>query len=606
MADEGFLRKLRAQMGDLSTAMQGRARERPQRVRRTRSVIKHNRFDNEDWRLFARPDKDINNAIIDMFVGDPKEERIGYDNAPELVKDTFLAFLKPAPIMQKKRDVEKDARLNGKFIEQMMRLPEYERLHDQTMTDPMLATMATGAVTDALKEMIKQHREAVEDSNKRKREQEGTGDTPANSSGSDVGDQADNSDSWDEREGDSQDQWEEGENNQTRDGSEQQDQGDGQDSCPACGEQENITNDGEMSHCNSCGHDWEDKSDLEDNVNRAWDEAYLEKFDREDEADLDKMLGEADFGRNINTALRGAAEKLEELDSLRRGVGVEDAEWKQMDPTARLKLATRLNTPQMRTLADLVGRMKRFAMGQQAQKINDMPEEIFDVEMGNDLRRVMRSEFAYLAHPDTRILFVKKYVDGELLQFKERGKEDAGKGPIVVAIDNSGSMSGGPENWAKAVAEALRRICAEQDRDYYAMYFETNRHRERFDFPKGKSDIEKVFKFLSVSAGGGTEFDGVLTEALARIQTQFDDDGRGKGDIVFITDGEAHLDPAWIKNFVEEKQRVGCRVFGVYISAYDSYASSAMKLLSSFCDVVVKVKDLDVNDESTKTIFSHV
>jgi uncharacterized protein with von Willebrand factor type A (vWA) domain len=156
------------------------------------------------------------------------------------------------------------------------------------------------------------------------------------------------------------------------------------------------------------------------------------------------------------------------------------------------------------------------------------------------------------------------------------------------------------------VAEALRRICQDQDRDFHAVYFETNRHRERFDFPKGKSDFEKVLKFLSVSAGGGTEFDGVLTEALGKCAQMFDEKQQGKADIVFITDGEAYLDAAWIKKFVEERDRIGVRVFGIYISAYDSTRSSACKLLESFCQIVIPVKALAVNDEAAATIFSQV
>jgi uncharacterized protein with von Willebrand factor type A (vWA) domain len=83
------------------------------------------------------------------------------------------------------------------------------------------------------------------------------------------------------------------------------------------------------------------------------------------------------------------------------------------------------------------------------------------------------------------------------------------------------------------------------------MFFETNSHRERFDFKAGHADVETIIKYLSISAGGGTQFDGVLTEALARCTKQFDEDGKSKADIVFITDGEAGLDQKWIDKFNE-------------------------------------------------------
>jgi uncharacterized protein with von Willebrand factor type A (vWA) domain len=164
-------------------------------------------------------------------------------------------------------------------------------------------------------------------------------------------------------------------------------------------------------------------------------------------------------------------------------------------------------------------------------------------------------------------------------------------------------MYGNPEDWAKAVAEALRRICSDQGRDFYAMFFETNSHRERFDFPKGQGGLDEILKFLSVTAGGGTEFDGVLTEMLQRVEQQFNDD-KGKADMVFITDGMAYLDEQWIENFVAEKKRIGARIYSVYIGgAYDS-GSGATELLSKFSDVVISVKDLTT--DAVKDIFSNV
>jgi uncharacterized protein with von Willebrand factor type A (vWA) domain len=319
------------------------------------------------------------------------------------------------------------------------------------------------------------------------------------------------------------------------------------------------------------------------------------------------MIEGIDFGRLANSGLESFGEKQRELDNSRKGVGIDDAEWKMMDPKQRMEIAKRLNTPRMKAIADMVGRMKRFAMSKQAQKIIDAPHEIFTVEMGNDLRRVLRSEYAFLGTPETKIEFYRRFVNGELLQYKERGHEDVGKGPIICCIDNSGSMGGAPENWAKGVAEALRRICQDQDRDFHAIYFETNRHRERFDFPKGKGPFEKVMAFLGISAGGGTEFDGVLTEALTKAKDFFA--GRpehGKSDIVFITDGEAYLNQDWIDKFNEERKEAGVRVFSIYISAYDSSRSGAMRLLQSFSDTAIPVRALEVNDDTTSELFATI
>lgn len=608
-----FQSKIRDKMQSAMTSFEqvnGGYKPKKKPTPKSRQIVKHTRFDELDW-IDARKNADIEQGIKDMYEGEigtgtaDEPERLGYLNAPELVQDVFYTFIKPVPTLQKKKDVRKEVRLNGKFLEQMMALPEYERLHDQTMTDPMLSTMATGIVMDALKEMIKQHREAVQDANDRREK----GDLDE---GDPNGEPGGGGDSWDEETPSTTKPNENSGASKFNQGDDQ-DQGDEDATPPDLDDEGNpvpkspqAEDDTDWLDGDDDDDDDDERSSQIDDLDRAWDEAAMEDAEWEDEADLEKMLNSQDFARSINSALKDAADSLGELDDLRRGVGIEDAEWKQMDPSKRLAMAERLNTPRMKQIADMVGRMKRFAMAQQAQKIIDAPHEIYDVEMGNDLRRVLRSEFAFLGSEETKIEFFRKYANGELLQFKERGHEDAGKGPIICCIDNSGSMGGTPEEWAKGVAEALRRICAEQGRDFHAIYFETNRHRERFDFPKGQADFEKVLKFLSVSAGGGTEFDGVLTEALAKAASMFDEKQQGKADIVFITDGEAYLDKAWIDKFKEERDRIGCRIFGIYISAYDSTRSGAMKLLESFCQIAIPVKALAVNDDAAAAIFSQV
>jgi uncharacterized protein with von Willebrand factor type A (vWA) domain len=620
---------------------------RKQQRQFTRQVVKVSKSDsirwtgnrNEDNPLFTldgiedgiRNDPEVDAAISDLFYGDTNnpEERPPYLNAPELLQDIFMIFLKAQPDLYKKHEVKKDARLNQKFIVQTMELPAYEEIHDYTMTDPQTSKDAVLAFVDIVKEMVKQHREAVEEANKQ-REEDGTDPKgkPGNQDNKiwDESDKPKGKDGKPSKDGQgggqspgaNQDQGksqagdkEPGEDEQDDEGQPQQDwdyhdldedepdkqDGEGDESEPEGGEgSEGGDGDGDGD---------ESEAQLDD-IDREFNEdASLDDY--EDESDWESMVDNIDFGRLANQALESFGEEQRDLDSARKGVGLDDAEWKMMDPKARMDIAKRLNTPRMKQIADMVGRMKRFAMSKQAQKIIDAPHEIFTVEMGNDLRRVLRSEYALLGTPETKIEFYRRYVNGELLQYKERGHEDVGKGPIICCIDNSGSMGGAPENWAKGVAEALRRICQDQDRDFHAIYFETNRHRERFDFPKGKGPFEKIMAFLGISAGGGTEFDGVLTEALTKAKDFFA--GRpehGKSDIVFVTDGEAYLNDDWIEKFNADRKEAGVRVFSVFISAYDSSRGSAMKLLERFSDMAIPVKALEVNDEASAELFTWI
>jgi Mg-chelatase subunit ChlD len=58
-----------------------------------------------------------------------------------------------------------------------------------------------------------------------------------------------------------------------------------------------------------------------------------------------------------------------------------------------------------------------------------------------------------------------------LMQFKLEGKEKEGKGPLIVCIDNSGSMAGEREEWAKGFALGLLTIAKKQKREFCIIHF---------------------------------------------------------------------------------------------------------------------------------------
>jgi uncharacterized protein with von Willebrand factor type A (vWA) domain len=167
-------------------------------------------------------------------------------------------------------------------------------------------------------------------------------------------------------------------------------------------------------------------------------------------------------------------------------------------------------------------------------------------------------------------------------------------------------MQGKPANWALAVAEALRRFAAEDDRDLEVLFFGNNNDRVRFSFPKGKAPFEKIMAFLGTRSDGGTQFDGVLTEALKKASTAFDGEGKGKADIVFITDGMASLSDSWIKDFNAEKERTGVRMYSIYIGGARDMTRDRgpASLLGRISDAVIPVSEL--RPESARTVFEHV
>lgn len=340
-------------------------------------------------------------------------------------------------------------------------------------------------------------------------------------------------------------------------------------------------------------------------ADQAADEAQ-EVAEADWRAAFDELLDDLDLERAMQKALDVAGDEIADLEALRKNAGLEDGEWKLMSPEQRLQMAAWMRTPAMKLLIDRVGRMRRFALGERATRVVNVPQEIYDVETGRDLKRVLPSQYALLGNPLTQLEFFRRFDQGALLQYAMHGEEEIGKGPIVIGIDKSTSMKGEPMAWAMGVGESLRRFAAEEDRDYTAFFFGTNADRHRFDFPAGKGPFEQVMAFLSVAADGGTQFDGVLDEMLQLASASFDDESKPKADLVFLTDGEARLSDAWIDRFNAERARTGVRMFSVYIGGARDMAHKVgpLALLDRISDVVIPVREL--RPESARLIFSQV
>lgn len=589
LTQSNFLARLRDRAGQLSKTTKRKE------VEKSRQQVIETRFDVKAWKQEREDSEHLQRDITDLFVGEggrqrdergqipdlpddyDDEEPDGrepFENAPELIRDLWQTMYKPSPRFRNQKETFKDTRLNRKILKQVIEHPNYDKLHDLTMSDSSMATMATHAFMDTLKSIVVQNQQAVRQSNRDRMDKENDGNPDGPQISIPGGYPAPSPDGEYEGDGDG-------------------DEGDGE-------------GDGQQEGDNSQGNDSADDINLDDLMNDDYDdelgdgEPDGQGEDHEGEGDID----ESELERAINQAMDEALDEADEIENIRRGIGLGKGEWAQMDPKQRLALLEKFKSPQMKALADIVGRMKRFAMSMQAQKIIDAPDEAFDVETGNDLRRLLRGEYVYLGTEETKPYFYFKYAESDLLQYKMRGKEDAGKGPIFVCIDKSGSMSGQPFNWAMAVAESLRRICQDQDRDYYVTFFGNNHDRHRFDFPKGANDVSKVLEFLSAVANGGTQFDGVLTEAVDRC-VEYGQRGHEKADIVFITDGQANLSEEWIEDYNAKREEHSIRQFSVFIGgAHDYYGSAPVEFLRKFSDHVISANEL--TEAAAEKIFSHV
>ena len=273
----------------------------------------------------------------------------------------------------------------------------------------------------------------------------------------------------------------------------------------------------------------------------------------------------------------------------------------KMNAGQRLELGRHLaRSRKLGELARLVGRMKQDARALRRKTLDRGVSEAYDIERGSDLGRMIPSELVAMHHPVLVHDFRRRFLEGEVLQYRLREDEQKGKGPMVVCIDVSSSMQGDKELWAKAVGLTLMDIARRQRRLFRAVLFSSGEgtmrvldlNRER----RYEPELNKVIEMAEYFPGGGTDFQQPIDAAVALLE----DRKLKRGDVVMITDGECQVSPEWLAHLKERKEQLQFTIFGVLVDVGSVDTSS----MTQFADKITSVKKLTT--ESSKEIFLQV
>jgi len=298
--------------------------------------------------------------------------------------------------------------------------------------------------------------------------------------------------------------------------------------------------------------------------------------------------------RIIRKASDQAREEVEKIQDM-FGWGAYPGQIQRMPVEEKIMITERImSSSKLRRIAEIAGRFQRLSLYKQETKIKHGRDEVVDTELGNDLARVVPSELACLTNPATKLLFYRKFAEKELLQYKLIGAEKQAKGPIVVCIDNSGSMEGEKEVWSKAVMLGLLTIAQKQRRCFVVIHFGSYKEIQTWAFPNNNPPtIEKLIEILEFFFGGGTDFETPLKAALGYIKIEKD---FKKADIIFITDGECDVSDSFLEQFKKEKEDLEFKVYTILV---DCYTDTVKK----FSDIILHTDDLENDEEVLDTIY---
>lgn len=247
------------------------------------------------------------------------------------------------------------------------------------------------------------------------------------------------------------------------------------------------------------------------------------------------------------------------------------------------------NDENVRKLCELMGRLHREQQSHRTEIINSTiqysiirpdihsNEEIVGIKLGRDLEDVIPQELALLSDSEVSLLFDLKYVENRLMCFSKQGyrtevfeedihesvtvDDDEKMGPIIICVDTSGSMSGAPENIAKALTLSLSSRAVSQKRKCYLINFSTSIETLDLTPPKGINDL---LDFLKMSFHGGTDVAPALYEG---VRMMLKDDYK-KADLLVISDFVLYgLSPDIVSLCKEQKQEEN-RFFALSIGSF--------------------------------------
>ncbi|CAH0536525.1 ATPase RavA stimulator ViaA [Vibrio marisflavi] len=211
------------------------------------------------------------------------------------------------------------------------------------------------------------------------------------------------------------------------------------------------------------------------------------------------------------------------------------------------------------------------------ERSQEATDDIVGIHPSDDLNKLLPNETMFLAYPELEVIFYKHLVDKRLMNYRMEGKSrtlrkvksskpenkkaDIDKGPFIVCVDASGSMSGFPEQCAKAIAYALMQIALADDRHCYVVLFST----EQITYELTKQDgLREAGDFLTYSFHGGTDLEPVMIKSVELMHSA----KYRNADLVVVSDFIAPKQPDEILQQVHQLKLKSNRFHAISLSKY--------------------------------------
>lgn len=264
-------------------------------------------------------------------------------------------------------------------------------------------------------------------------------------------------------------------------------------------------------------------------------------------------------------------------DDFMQAWGLMGGEWNEYDFQRLLRVAKlQKEYPVLTILAnrmgrklDEEGRTTIFAGHGYTDKMrHSSKSDIHGVSVGNDISSLLPLEMAQMIDEDMGDIFIYKYATNSLQTFQHKSdmlhpsrrlerKRASQKGPIIVAVDTSGSMQGKPQNISRSILMKLIEMSRKQKREMFVIAFAVSAYP--IDV---KRDQVKLLDFFAHDCQGDTN----ATKMMEQIFKLLDRSTiYMNADILLISDFHLPLVPMLMLDTLLHHRTLGTSFYGLQI-----------------------------------------
>jgi uncharacterized protein with von Willebrand factor type A (vWA) domain len=217
-------------------------------------------------------------------------------------------------------------------------------------------------------------------------------------------------------------------------------------------------------------------------------------------------------------------------------------------------------------------------------RLPDAPGELMGIRHSGRIERMLGSEAMQIRHPVLHKLWRARLAESRLLTYQSEAvlieavpdphgrarqpsatrPEPRERGPMILAVDTSGSMRGAPENIAKAVVLEALRTAQREKRACLLIAFggpDELIERELRPAEHPEAGLDALLELLGQSFDGGTDVQAPIERAVQRVREQ----QWSSADLLIVSDGEFGCTRATLEQLEAARSGLGLRVQGILV-----------------------------------------